>query len=141
MATLGKVDEFDANNEEWSQYEERLSHFFLANGIDDAEKKRAVLLSVIGAMTYKVLRNLLAPAKPGEKTYDELVATLSVHYSPPPSEIIQRFKFHSRFRNPGESVATYVSELRSLAEFCNFRQTLEVMLRDRIVCGINDDTI
>ena len=38
-------------------------------------------------------------------------------------------------------MATYVSELRSLAEFCNFGQTLEVMLRDRIVCGINDDAI
>ena len=139
MATLGKVDEFDANKEEWSQYEERLSHFFLANGIDDAEKK-AVLLPVISAVTYKVLRNLLAPAKPGEKTYDELVATLSAHYSPPPSEII-RFKFHSRFRNPGKSVATCVSELRSLAEFCNFRQTLEVMLHDRIICGINDNAI
>ena len=97
MATLGKVDEFDANKEEWSQYEERLSHFFLANGIDDAEKKRAVLLSVIGPVMYKVLRNLLALMKPSEKNYDELVATLSAHYSLPPSEIIQRFKFHSCF--------------------------------------------
>ena len=121
MATLGKVDEFDATSkEEWPQYEERLTHFFQANDIDNAGKKRAVLLSVVGPVTYKLLRNLLAPAKPGEKTYDELVATLSAHYSPPPSEIIQRFKFHSRFRNPGESVATYVAELRSLAEFCNF---------------------
>ena len=38
-------------------------------------------------------------------------------------------------------MATYVAELRSLAEFCNFGQTLEAMLRDRIVCGINDDAI
>ena len=38
-------------------------------------------------------------------------------------------------------MATYVAELRSLAEFCNFGQTLEAMLRDCIVCGINDDTI
>ena len=58
--------------------------FFLANGIDDAEKKRAVLLSVIGPVTYKLLRSLLVPAKPGEKTYSELVAALSAHYSPPP---------------------------------------------------------
>ena len=38
-------------------------------------------------------------------------------------------------------MATYVAEIRSLAEFCNFGRTLEEMLRDRIVCGINDDTI
>ena len=115
--------------------------FFLANDIDDAEKKRAVLLSVIGPVMYKLLRSLMAPAKPGEKTYSELVAALSAHYSLPPSEIIQRFKFHSHFRNAGESVATYVAELRSLAEFCNFGQTLETMLHNRIVCEINDATI
>ena len=35
----------------------------------------------------------------------------------------------------------YVSELRSLARFCKFGFSLEDMLRDRIVCGVNDDTI
>ena len=33
----------------------------------------------------------------------------------------------------------FVAELRALAEFCNFGDTLNVMLWDRIVCGINDD--
>ena len=104
-------------------------------------QKRAVLLSVIGPSTYKVLRSLLAPVKLSEKEYGELVAKLSQHFSPSPSEIVQRFKFHNRFCKAGESVATYVSKLRSLAEFCNFGETLEVMLLDRIVCGINDKAI
>ena len=103
--------------------------------------KISVLLSVVGIVMYKLLRNLLASARPGEKIYDELVATLLAHYSPPPSKIIQWFEFHSHFHNPGESVVTYVAELHSLAEFCNFGQILEAMLRDRIVCGINDDAI
>ena len=38
-------------------------------------------------------------------------------------------------------MSTYVSELRSLAEHCNFGATLDLMLRDRLVCGINDDAI
>ena len=89
MTTLGKVDEFDASKEEWPWCEEWLRHFFQANDIDDAGKKRAVLLSVVGPVMYKLLRNLLAPVKPGKKTYGKLVATLSAHYSLPPSEIIQ----------------------------------------------------
>ena len=28
MATLGKVDKFNASKEEWPQYEEGLTHFF-----------------------------------------------------------------------------------------------------------------
>ena len=67
--------------------------------------------------------------------------TLSKHYKPTPSEIVERFRFNSRIRKSGESVAAFVAELRALAEFCNFGDTLEVMLQDRIVCGINEDLI
>ena len=38
-------------------------------------------------------------------------------------------------------MAIYIAELCSLAEFCNFGQTLEAMLCDHIVCGINDNAI
>ena len=139
--TFGRIEEFDGAKEEWSQYEERLGHFFAANGMESAEKKRSIFLSVVGAATYKLLRSLVAPAKPGEKTFEELVKLLSAHFNPPLSENVQRFKFHSRVREPGGSVATFVSELRSLAEHYNFESTLEDMLRDRIVCGFNDHAI
>ena len=138
MATLGRIEEFDGSD--WQQYVERLEYFFTANGIEDGAKKRAVFLSVVGPATYKTLRNILSPAKPGEKEYSELVEKLSQHYRPAPSEIVERFKFHSRSRKPGESVATFVAELHSLVEFCNFGETLEVMIRD-LVCGINDTAI
>ena len=120
-----------------------MEHFFLANGIDSEEKKRAVFvfLSVVGAATYKTLRNIVSPAKPGEKSYDELVKALSKHFKPTPSEIVERFKFHSRVRKAGESIATFVSELRSLSEYCNFGGTLDDMIRDRLVCGVNDSAI
>ena len=35
-------------------------------------------------------------------------------------EALQRYKFKQRMRKPGETVATFVAELRSIAEFCNF---------------------
>ena len=31
-----------------------------------------------------------------------------------------------------------MAELRAPTEFCNFRASLEKMIRDRLVCGIND---
>ena len=52
---LGRIDEFDAAKEEWTQYVERVDHFYAANGIDDAGKKRAALLAGVGAATYRVL--------------------------------------------------------------------------------------
>ena len=36
-------------------------------------KKRAILLSICGASTYQLIRNLVAPAKPTSKSFDDLV--------------------------------------------------------------------
>ena len=44
-------------------------------------------------------------------------------------------------RKADESVSGYVAELRSIAVYCNFGATLEIMLRDRLVCGINNESI
>ena len=38
-------------------------------------------------------------------------------------------------------MASFVAELRCLTEHCDFRVTLEDMLRDRLVCGINEPTL
>ena len=97
-ATFGKVEEFDSKKEEWSQYVERLQHFFVANDIVDAEKKRAVFLSLVGPATYKLLGDLLAPAKPGDKSYDELVEVVMNHCNPTQSEIVERFKIQETRR-------------------------------------------
>jgi len=113
----------------------------VANGITEEAKKRAVFISVIGASTYKLLLSLIPPDKPGDKEYTFLVDKLSEHFTPAPSEIVERFKFYTRFCKPGESVTAFVSELHSIAKHCNFRDTLKTMLRDRIVCGINDTII
>ena len=77
--------------------------------------------------------------KPGDKEYAALVEALSKHFKPTPSEIVERFKFHSRVRKAGESVTTFVSKLRCLSEFCNFGETPKDMIRDRLVCGINNN--
>ena len=98
-----------------------------------------MFLSVIGPTTYKLLRSLVSPEKPGDKSFKDLVNKLSDHFNPTPSVIVQRFKFHGKFRQPGESITAYVAELRPLAEFCNFRAMLEDMLRDQLVWGIKND--
>ena len=109
------------------------------SGVTDTERKHAIFLSVIGPKICKLLSSLVAPSKPEEKTYDELVVALTEHHSPALSEIVQRFKFNSRFRQAEESVATYVAELRSIAHTCNYGTSLDEMLRDCNVCGINND--
>ena len=107
----------------------------------NAEKQRAIFLSTVGASTYQLIKSLLAPSKPAERSFDELVKLLRDHHQPPPSDSVQRYMFNTRIRKQGETIALYVAELRRLAEHCNYGDSLNEMLRDRLVCGVNDNRL
>ena len=128
MATYGRIQEFNSAKENWVEYEERLHFFFAASNVTNADKKRGIFLTVVGTSTYKLLRGLVAPEKPGDVAYKDLVAKLTKHYNPTPSLVVQRFRFHSRSRAPGESVSAFVAQLRALTEHCKFDTVLEDML-------------
>ena len=90
---------------------------------------------------YQLIRNLLAPAKPTDKTFTQIVEAVEQHLQPRPSVIVQRFNFHSRSHHADENISTYIAELHKLLEYCAFGDTLNDMLRDRLVCGINDQRL
>ena len=140
MAMYGRIDEYD-EIEEWTQYVERMEHYFEANEIESDDKKRSIFLSVIGAKTYKLLRGLTRPEIPSKMSYKELAEVIKNHYAPKPSVIVQRYKFNTRIRGSDESISTFMAELRTLSEHCEFGSSLDEMLRDRLVCGVNDDRI
>ena len=85
MAIQMTIGEFQQGTESWILYTERLEQHFLANDVQDADKKRAFLLSSCGAPTYQLIRNLTAPDKPSSKSFDELVKLVQTHHQPPPS--------------------------------------------------------
>ena len=86
-------------------------------------------------------KNLLQPKTIDETSYADILKALGEHYCPKPSPIVQRHKFHTRHRLPGESVAVYIAQLRAIGEHCGFGEALNEMIRDRLVCGVNDRNI
>ncbi|XP_039602220.1 uncharacterized protein LOC120524433 [Polypterus senegalus] len=72
---------------------------------------------------------------------EEIVTLLKNHFAPTPSETVQRFHFNRRNQKLDESIAAYIAELRRLSENCNFGNSLDSLLRDRLVCGVRDETL
>ena len=103
-------------------------------------KQVAVFLSVLGSKTYLLLRNLLTPETPKDKTFDELVTVLKEHFEPKPLIISERFHFYRREQAVNESISDYVVDLRRLTTHCEFGAFLEDALRDRFVCGLKNET-
>ena len=137
--TVGKVPEFNPNEDDWNTYIEQLEFFFEANRISHEVQRKAILLSSCGITMYKLFKGLTGQSKPGEKSFDELKQLMLHHENPRPNMIDKRFKFNSRVRNANESVSMFVAELRKLTEYYEYGESLNDMLRDRLVCGINHE--
>ncbi|XP_077498609.1 uncharacterized protein LOC144109684 [Amblyomma americanum] len=138
MSRLGRIDEYDPKVQNFDPYLERFEHFVSANEVSEA-KKLSVFLTVLGAEAYEVLKNLVVPALPGEKTFAEIKILPKNHYSPQTSVIAERCRFNRRVQLEQESVEDFVLELKHLARKCNFGNILQDALRDRLVAGIRNE--
>ena len=79
---VGKIVDFDPVVETWEEYAERLQHYFQANGITEADRKKSILLAVMSPQNYKLLKSLLSPVSPNVNSFDEIVDTLQKHHRP-----------------------------------------------------------
>ena len=127
---IGHVEPFQLGVEDWDQYTERLEQYYIANEIA-AEKNVAVLLTMVGAKTYSLLRDLIAPTKPATKTYEEFVAVIKTNLKPKPLIIASSTV---GTKEKAESISQYMAELRKLVDSCQFTEYLEEALCDRLVC-------
>ena len=115
--------------------------YFVANNVTSAETKRSILLSMCGPSTLKLIKSLVDHESLGTKSFEDICELVKTYHEPAPSPIVQRYKFNTRVRAAGETVAAYVAALRGIAEHCKYGATLQEMLRDRLVCGVNHKTI
>ena len=91
--TVGQMQEFNPDCETVTAYLERFQMFVAANSIEDA-KLVPTLLTIIGSKHYSLIRGLVSPAMPKDKSYEDLVTLLKKHYDPEPLVIAERFHFY-----------------------------------------------
>ena len=99
------------------------------------------LLTVIGSRHYSLIRGLILPDLPKDKTYDQLVKLLTKHYDPEPIVIAERFHFYKRNQRSNKSIANYLTSLRRLASRRKFGTFLSKALRDWLVCGMQRENV
>ena len=123
-----KLSEYDSSKEDWQSYIEKLELYFIANDIDDEEKRKAILLTSCGIECYHLFKGLTTPTKPVDKKFIELVTLMTNHENPKRNPIADRFVFNMRNRKLGESISQYMAELRRLSQYCEYGDSLESML-------------
>jgi hypothetical protein len=132
---IGSIPEFNGNCDDWNVYAERLEQFFEVNDIPEA-KRSALLISVIGADTYKSLRDLCHPVIPKNKPFEELCELLRKQYSPQVAIFRERATFYNARQNAGETCTVWYGRLKKLSVDCKFGENLESILVDKFITGL-----
>ena len=141
MALYGHINEFKPSEGTINDYIDRLDFYLEANEVTEVSKKRAILLTAVGPQQFRLLKDLTAPEKPVDKSYDALCMLLKQPHEPESLKFLQRAKFDARLRKDNESISEYVAALRKLSEHCQFGATLNNRLCERFVTGVSNNAI
>ena len=138
LGKYGLLKEFLPDEDSIGAYLEHASLYFVVNGIKEDRRVR-ILLSSIGARTYSLLRDLIAPVLPGTLPFDQISEVLASHIQPRHLVIAERFHFNRGVQTVEENSAKFDAALRKLATYCKFERPLdwvEETLHDLFVCGL-----
>lgn len=146
---------FDGNiAENWRIFEQEYDIFVAAAHSDKPARTRAyILLNLAGPEAIERERSFVYAAEvrepgdggrvliPAESKEDPecLKKKFREMCNPQTNITMERHKFNTRNQRAGETIESYVSDLRIKAKSCNFGELCEELIRDRLVCGINND--
>ena len=75
---------------------------------------------------------------PDDRNLSHILEGFEAYCNPKKNETVERYKFFQRFQEPGEPFERLVTNLKVLVSTCNFGTLRDSLVRDHIICGIQD---
>lgn len=129
-------------HENWRKWRQRFENYLVASELSSkkSEVQCATLLHFIGEECHEIYNtfNIEADKKNDIKV---LLNTFEGYFNPKKNITYERHKFFTRNQSAKETVDQYVTELKSRASSCEFDFLKDSLIKDRLVCGIIDETV
>ena len=125
----------------WNAWKKAWTRYEVATGVNRQEQLvRLNMLSVIGKDATKAFDGFELGETQDDSKTEDVLAKFDENCEPRTQVIYERYRFNNRNQEPGESIASYLTELRTIAKNCQHESiTPDEILRDRRVLGIRDD--
>ncbi|KAF2881441.1 hypothetical protein ILUMI_24727 [Ignelater luminosus] len=94
------------------------------------------LLTAMGKETYKILCDICDLVLLKKKIYSQLCELLTQYFIKPKATFEERIQFYKITQTTSESVNKWYLGMKSLASNCNFGVNLNIVLKDKFVCGL-----
>ena len=118
----------------WTRWLTGFNAYIDALGFSDAElpdkRKTALLVHLLGTEGQRVLGALGSAT-----TFADTAKLLTDHFSGKQRVLIRRYRLRKRHQRPGESIQTFVADLRELARACEYGGLHDQMIRDQLIEG------
>ncbi|XP_057305378.1 uncharacterized protein K02A2.6-like [Hydractinia symbiolongicarpus] len=132
---LPAIPPFDPNGEptsvgqRWTKWQTSLKYYILASGVRDDERKRAILLHMIGPNCQEIFETFSDPGT----TFEEALHKFDEHFSVKKNIPFERHKFHQASQQVGESTDQFITRLRQLSLYCEYGSETDNEIRDMVI--------
>ena len=128
--------------ENWRIWKQKYRNYVTAIDMEEMSEARqlAILLHVVGDDALEVYNTFTFTAEERNKV-EPVLERFEAYCNPRKNLTYERHKFFTRNQLSGESFDQFVTELRTKAATCEFGDLRESLIKDRIVCGIADDSL
>ena len=114
----------------WEKWIENLEMYFIAAGITDPERQKALLL-YLGGEELRKIYNTLGDNK---ETFTDAKLLLDAHFKPKLNVTFERNKFYQALLEDNEKISSYVVRLKELSRTCEFDYyTSEDAIVDQVI--------
>ena len=98
----------------------------------------AILLNLLGSEELKIFNTFKFETPENKEKYAEVVKKFEEYCSPMQNVIYECYKFFLCIQQEGQTIESYVTQLKMLASTCEFSDQENGLIRDCVVLGIQD---
>ncbi|KAL4721170.1 hypothetical protein ACJJTC_004946 [Scirpophaga incertulas] len=129
------------NASNWNLFRKQLLNFMVAKELEEKkdEVKIAILLNCIGLEGNKIYETF--EKQEGKLSFKKVLQEFDKYFIPRKNVVFNRYQFFKREQIEIESFDAFLTELRILANKCDFGDQLDSLVRDRIIIGVKDKAL
>ena len=125
--------------ENWLSWSRRFDRFREVSGLEmkDDGIQISTLVYAMGSKAEEILAAFTL-TKTQREDYSQVKAAFDGHFLKKKNTIFERAKFNQRRQRKEETADSFITDLYTLAEHCEFGDLHDQLIRDRLVVGICD---
>lgn len=126
----------------WTKFLQSFQVYLSAAGLEKADEKQQcnLLIYCMGPEGIDIYNTFELKAAEVNK-FQVLVDKFNEYFLPKVNVTFERHKFFTRNQKSGENIESYVTELKALAATCDFGKLKDSLIKDRVVCGIDNNKL